>query len=227
MKLNDVTLVSIVGKPSHLEKTKKAMRHCLNQVDFQKSILLSCEKDSELETYQIPYLDISMYNHFCVKELKDYIDTEFCLLIQSDGYIIDKNYWTDEFLNYDYIGSPWASWGYTVGNGGFSLRSKKFLETSSSLEYFSNSHIQAGIPSYMFLHDDVCAEDFFLCYINKDYMIKEGIKFPKAELAYQFSVEHQDGKIKRFNPEDITTYKSFGFHGHFNTAAMEKLNEQH
>lgn len=227
MKLNNVTLVSIVGHPKHLNDTKKAIRHCIKQVDFEKIILLSCEEDSEFETRQIPYLDMSMYAQLCVERLTDYIDTEFCLLVQWDGYIIDTNYWADEFLNYDYIGCPWASWGYTVGNGGFSLRSKKFLDISSSLEYYSDSHIQAGIPSNVFLHGSICAEDFFLCYIHKEHMVKNGIKFPSPELAYQFSVEHQDGKIKQFDPNDISTYKSFGFHGHFNTAAMESINEKH
>lgn len=225
MKLDNVTLVSIVGNPRHLDDTKKAIRHCIKQVDFDKTILLSCEEDSEFQTHKIPYLDVGMYNNFCIKELTNYIDTEFCLVIQSDGYIIDTDYWTNDFLDYDYIGCPWASWGYTIGNGGFSLRSKKFLDASSSLEYFSDSHIQAGIPSHMFLHGSICAEDFFLCYLHKEHMVKNGIKFPSPELAYQFSVEHQDGKIKQFNPEDITTYKSFGFHGKFNTAAMKEIKE--
>ena len=227
MKLNGVTLVSIVGNPKDLNKTKKAMRHCLNQVEFDKSLLLYCEEDSEFETRQIPYLDVSMYNQLCVERLADYIDTEFCLLVQWDGYIIDTNYWTDEFLNYDYIGCPWASWGYTVGNGGFSLRSKKFLDISSSIKYSSDSHLKSNISSRMFLHGSICAEDFLLCYINKEYMLNNGIKFPNPELAYRFSIEHQDGKIKQFDPNDISTYKSFGFHGHFNKAAMEELNEQH
>ena len=64
--------------------------------------------------------------------LKKYIDTDFCLIIQGDGFVIHPENWTDEFLKYDYIGAPWRNLAHysfiRVGNGGFSLRSKKLLK---------------------------------------------------------------------------------------------------
>ena len=60
-----------------------------------------------------------------IKELWQYFNSEFVLVIQHDGYVLDGNSWSDDFYKYDYIGAPWLySDGKNVGNGGFSLRSK-------------------------------------------------------------------------------------------------------
>ena len=53
------------------------------------------------------------------------------LIIQHDGFILNHKAWDNEFLNYDYIGAPVYWMGnklIEVGNGGFSLRSKKLLK---------------------------------------------------------------------------------------------------
>lgn len=65
------------------------------------------------------------YSRFVIKQLADYITTDFVLLVQWDGYVIDANAWQDRFLDYDYIGALWSDG--QVGNGGFSLRSKRLL----------------------------------------------------------------------------------------------------
>ena len=38
------------------------------------------------------------YSHFMMKCLAEYIDTDFALVFQYDGYIQNTNAWTDEFL---------------------------------------------------------------------------------------------------------------------------------
>ena len=100
----------------------------------------------QLEIIKIhPIKNLVEYSRFIIKELNSFIETEFCLVTQGDGFIINPQLWSEEFLNYDYIGAPWRknshlvnSQGQTVdildlnknrvGNGGFSLRSKKLLE---------------------------------------------------------------------------------------------------
>ena len=51
------------------------------------------------------------------------------LIVQDDGFIINKNLWDEEFLSYDYIGAPWP------------LDEKWFKEASKSTDYnlFSTS----------------------------------------------------------------------------------------
>lgn len=61
----------------------------------------------------------------------DYIPTETFLVFQTDTLILNGPM-INRFLEYDYVGAPWAHRPYnnqTVGNGGLSLRKKsKMLE---------------------------------------------------------------------------------------------------
>lgn len=132
---------------------------------------------------------IASYNKFIVHELHKYVNTDYALIIQADGYPVNKAAWTDEFLKYDYIGAPWylQPWELdkTVGNGGFSLRSMKFLEASARLDY-------SGFEE---------PEDVFLCRSSDKILKQQGIKFAPHDLAYKFSVE------------DMPYKGQFGFHG--------------
>jgi hypothetical protein len=133
------------------------------------------------------------YSYFCLMELPKYIETEFCLVVQHDGFIINPEMWTDEFLNYDYIGAPWPdSFVNRVGNGGFSLRSKKFL--NACLDIFKNEDILE--------HEDLLA-----CVYKYYEFTNRGIKFAPVDLALKFSIEHIVPELKEM--------KSFGFHGTF------------
>jgi tetratricopeptide (TPR) repeat protein len=80
---------------------------------------------------EIPRIgSVAEYSRFVLKELGRYCDTEHLLLVQWDGYIINPRSWRQEFLEYDYIGAPWGWYQdkHRVGNGGFSLRSKRLLD---------------------------------------------------------------------------------------------------
>jgi hypothetical protein len=172
----DFTLVCVDGG-----QTKEASKKIFNEMNalykFKNSIFFDHPKT------------LSEYNKFIVHDLNSEIDDGHVLIIQYDGYIINKNAWSDSFFEYDYIGAPWLTqpWNKnkTVGNGGFSLRSKKFLECCSNLKY---SDLQ--IP-----------EDEFLCRMNGDYLENLGIKFAPISVAYDFSVE------------DLPYKNQFGFHG--------------
>ncbi len=86
-----------------------------------------------------------------------------------------------------------------VGNGGFSLRSKKFLEFSDSFK---------DCEGY--------GEDTFLCTREYQKAVDAGIKFAPFELAVKFSYEnplieygtHWDQFDTKFDPT-----KHFGWHG--------------
>ena len=49
--------------------------------------------------------NISEYNNFMLK-IGEYIESDFALVVQDDGHIVNPNNWSDEFLAYDYIGAP-------------------------------------------------------------------------------------------------------------------------
>jgi len=139
------------------------------------------------------------YSKFMIKELGKYeFDTSHLLVIQWDGYVLDGDRWTDEFLEYDYIGAPWLYVdGRNVGNGGFSLRS---------------AHLHDILASYSFIQP-VNNEDDVICRMYRGYLEKEcEIKFAPEEVAHRFSFElHQ--------PKQPT----FGFHSFFHKPYVEPI----
>ncbi len=186
--MGNITLVSVAGVK--VLETIDAMRKCVEQMHFEQMLILS------------PPLNYQQYNEFVAMQLWNYINTDYCLLFQNDGYILDGSKWSDEFLEYDYIGAPWPpQTHYTkegtevrVGNGGFSFRSKKLLEAPTKLG-FTFTDKETG-----FWH-----EDGFLCVHYRKELEDYGIKFAPVEVAARFSTE-------LIVPE---TVKSFGGHKYF------------
>lgn len=219
LNLSNVTLISVCGDSSYLDNILKAAKICTKNINFKKVKVLSNKfvSSSICEIIKISDLNKEQYSKFMMYELSKYIDTDYCLTFQSDGFIINPYFWTDDFLNYDYIGAPWLNENKNnVGNGGFSLRSKKFLLAAETLEYNSNIQFQSHIPAGKL----ITPEDWFICNYSFDKMIKMGINFADINTAYKFSVEHPS-IYKFYDRSNLDSYNSFGFHGSFNTAAME------
>ena len=170
-----------------------------------------------LEIVNIPKIkNKSDYSKFCLVDLNKYIFTDFCLTIQHDGYIINSDQWRCEFLNFDYIGAPWPiEWGYKnrVGNGGFCLKSKKFLELCN--EEFSNFDFILDLPRSK--NDISINEDFLSCNIYYDKFLSNGIKYADVETASYFSIEHPVPEMKQ---------KTFGFHDKFLEYTKRAMNEK-
>ena len=155
-------------------------------------------------------MDLDGYCKFLVEDLYKYFDTSHCLLIQEDSFIVNPNEWNDDFLNFDYIGAPWTKTvspkqnlniellNNRVGNGGFSLRSKKLALVCKELN-FSDLKFKFSINN----------EDIIICHYLYDYMKKKDIKFAPIKLASNFSME--DEKTNNQYGYDIN--KVFGFHG--------------
>lgn len=135
-----------------------------------------------------------------------FADYDIIIAVQHDGYAINRYAWTDEFLEYDYIGSPWPwhlldksiehkpeNMKYRVGNSGFTLRSRKFLEVSSRL----------GAKFLGQWEKD----DVFWSQTHRKHFEDEGINFAPFELAGKWGTEWH---LEEF-PEQI--YGSWGFHG--------------
>lgn len=195
--LDNITLC-VVDCKNH-QNAAKSIIYCssLNEIKFGKKIYLSDIKHYKLDSNKIDFVKIEtissprQYDNFIIKNLHQYIDTDFLLIVQHDGMIYNPSNWTDEFLNYDYIGAAWPSPpknGCRVGNGGFSLRSTKFMKECSNI-----------------LGDQYCneAEDVYCsCTIHK-IMIEKGFKYAPVELAKKFSYEQYFDNIS----ED-----TFGFH---------------
>jgi hypothetical protein len=180
------------------ELSIRAIKHCLQLCRFGKSLFFT-DKDfivEGIETIKIPSIKTKeQYSTFVLKELNNYINTDFVLMIQWDGYIVHPESWMSEFQNYDYIGAqwPWYNDGFNIGNGGFSLRSKRILQALSN-------NIPITIDSLKY------GEDTFICRLQRNFLEAEYyIKFAPESVADRFSHERSD-----------PVGKPFGFHGLFN-----------
>jgi hypothetical protein len=211
LTLPEVTLVAVSSV--EIEKTDLALRISSYEINFGSIKFLTSEpwvsSDPRIETLQIPKLDRYTYSRFILNNLIDYVETQFCLVVQADGFVLNANRWNYDFLNYDYTGAPWPIdlkiqsgdlslnlnlTKNSVGNGGFSLRSRRLLAKTKNIDFENLS-----FPSQ--------SEDLILCHYLYDEMVKAGIKFPTPEIAASFSVESADAAYGQ-NPKT-----SFGFHG--------------
>jgi hypothetical protein len=163
------------------------------------------EPKIKIET--IPRMDLVGYSKFILNDLHHYVDTDYCLVVHSDGFVLNASSWDPKFLSYDYIGAPWPQklflqpWNLElnmqkncVGNGGFSLRSKKLLIETAKIDFNSLT-----FPTQ--------SEDLIICHYLYDHFINIGIRFPDPEIAASFSIESQDAVYGQ-NPMTV-----FGFHG--------------
>jgi hypothetical protein len=195
----DITIVIVDNQCHNLAKF--AIEKTLQQISCKEVITFS---DQEIISGAklIPIkksINVYDYSQIMLKHLWLHIETEHALIIQWDGMAVDKNQWDDEYLNYDYIGSAWGDG--QVGNGGFSLRSRKLLDA------LRNNEIQGGV------------EDSVICKDYKQLLEKNGIKFAHTKLANKFAMEH------------AYTQPTFGFHGiwnaarYFNNADLKFISE--
>ena len=92
--IKDVTLVSADGRPD------SPITILLSQLDTHFNF-------AEIKLFKDNIGSVEDYNHFIIKELNDHINSEFCMIVQTDGHPIRPEAWEDEFLKYDYLGAPW------------------------------------------------------------------------------------------------------------------------
>ena len=211
MNLEQVTLVSMTSVD--IDATIKALQKSCNEINFG-AVLLITDREPDNLPYPIEYKHITPmtslteYSYNMIYKLEEYIHTDYALIIQADGYVVNPTHWKDEFLDYDYIGAPFAlpsdNFSYRdikgnifrVGNGGFSLRSKKLI----------------GLPNKLGLEwksfHGYYNEDGFICAMNRHIYEEEGCEFAPLDIAKYFSHEVDIPETQGITP--------FGFHGKHN-----------
>jgi hypothetical protein len=164
-------------------------------------------------------------NELCLVHIPRIVASDFNIIIQADGYALNAAAWTPDFLDYDYIGAvwPWLEnapyWKLpVVGNGGFSLRSRKLYAALTDLQpNWRSTAWQAdprfAHPFYTAIRPDGTRwvpEDTLICLWHADILReKYRIRFAPPELANRFSVETK---------HPFTEYwigKSLGFHNKY------------
>ena len=201
LELPDVTLCCIDTVNHAL--ALRALRKSSAQVRFGRTLFISDREVSaqDLEVEIVPALTSrDDYSQFVLKSLASRIDTSHVLLVQWDGYVINPAAWREEFLGCDYIGAQWF-WhddGMRVGNGGFSLRSRKLL-------------LALQDPRIVLTE----AEDVTICRAFRPLLEREhGIRFASEATADAFAFEAA-----------YPIGKPFGFHGLFNFCRVVPADE--
>jgi hypothetical protein len=217
INFSNITLIGVdgVGTDSKILKSLIYSRQFLPNAEVKFLTSGHYENVPDyIKLVKIKNLNYDQFSKFCLTELYNYFDTDYMINCHGDGFVVNSSAWSDEFLNYDYIGAPWPSYNlerssnrwdivgqsyrqsgkkYRTGNGGFSLRTKKLMKAVSELykdEYY-------GIP-----------EDLVICVIMRKDLEDKGFKFTdNINLSGKFSCEATfvDGYI-------LSSDSSFGFH---------------
>jgi glycosyltransferase involved in cell wall biosynthesis len=202
IKLPNVTLVAVATR--NVEENLKAILYSCEGIEFGKVKLLShytpyyVENDVEFIRIQ-KMKDIDQWSHFIVYDLDYFIDTDYIILVHSDGFIVNPFEWKDDFLNYDYIGAPWPlpsdDFSYRdihgnivrVGNS-VSLRSKKLLALPKKINIpWESDHGYFN-------------EDGFVCVKNKHIFEEHGMRFADIDIAKYFAHEVMIPEIENIKP---------------------------
>ena len=207
IKIPEVTLVA-VDCTDRVPGTINALTICTRNIDFGRVKLLSHRQPDYLPDFieynEIPKINnIDEYNQFMFMDLGYYTPTSHCLTVQDHAYILHSELFDPSWLQYDYCGSPWPiienayltdkGERIRVGNGGFSLRSRKLLLAPRSLDL----HLEQ--------RQNFWNEDGNICVYQVDRLSKYGIKYMPLEESCKFAYENNV-------PENLNIKKFFGYH---------------
>jgi hypothetical protein len=211
---NTLTLVGIDGLGIGIDFYINIFELCHKEQRFEKTILFTAAEGYhadipeglQIEFVHIPKMSYKQFNAFCLINVAEFINTTHALFVQTDGFICNGSNWKDDYFEYDYIGQPWINregvnfpWvkseRQSVGEGGFSLRSKKLLDLVSNIDHnIIYSSIEHG-----------CQEDVFICSYIRDYLEQQECLFATPEIGTQFCAG-----LYQFSYDKLDS--SFGFH---------------
>jgi tetratricopeptide (TPR) repeat protein len=205
LRLPGVTLVCIDTANHAL--ALRALARSGEQVRFARSLFLTdavppgVDVPAGIEVVPIaPIANRDAYSWFVLKDLVFHVATGHALLVQWDGYVVNADAWAPAFLDCDYVGAKWFWYDddMRVGNGGFSLRSRRLLQA------LADPRIEL-----------VEAEDVTICRSFRGLLEREHcIRFADEALADRFAFE-----------ADYPVGSPFGFHGLFNFWRVMKPTE--
>jgi hypothetical protein len=208
LKLDNISLIALTS--IRLEETIKALEYSSKDIEFASIKLISDRKPETLSDkisheFCPKMSNIDEWNYAAIYELPKHVETEFCILIHDNGFIVNVDSWKDEFLEYDYLGAPWPlptdNFSYRDINGNIirqgnsvSLRSKKLLDVpiKYNLEWK---------PFHGFTN-----EDGFICVNYRHVYLEDGCKFGDIDIAKYFSRETELSENKDLEP--------FAFHNY-------------
>jgi hypothetical protein len=178
MNIDNVTLVTV--ETMYHNVAKRAMEETLARVPFKHAMVFS-DQDFLPGAKHVPikHGNMEAYCNILLHGMLEHVETEFVIFQQWDAMVHDGSKWQDEFLKYDYIGATWP-WRESndVGNGGFSLRSRRLLEELQA------PHMKMDLSS-----EHGVQEDNYISIVWRPELESKGIKYAPSSVANQFSME--------------------------------------
>jgi hypothetical protein len=153
------------------------------------------------------------YSEITLRLLPQAVQSDYNIIVQADGFAVNGSAWTDEFLEYDYIGAPWTWWGpehEQVGNGGFSWRSRRLYD---ALVQWNPGWTRQDWPDldpkyYDPMGKSGITEDNLLAGPYRQYLEKHhALRWASSELAHRWSIECSESYTSKWFKT------SLGFHG--------------
>ncbi|WP_250451858.1 DUF5672 family protein [Caballeronia sp. ATUFL_M2_KS44] len=235
-----ITLVSVTGLP---DATRAVYALVLSQRQMPGARAVLCSPNAPanlpdgIEHRKIAPLSYHEYSWFMMYALWRVVDTEFALIVQDDGWVLDTANWSDDFLDYDYVGpaahvgridseagTRWVThykWGaeldkpghtvMPVINGGFCLRSRRMMRA-----LIDHPEIKMTIPAPDKFGGDAIKVEWTNCALNEDVQLTcvlrpeleaVGLRFAPVEMCLRFGIEHA-GPVHR----EVDMMSLFGQH---------------
>lgn len=227
LKLENITLVAVTSV--NIDAHVKALEYSCKDIEFGAVKLLSDVCPDNLPSY-IKHEKIDklthpigenlgggkdQWNYFMVYKLGSFIETEYAIIIHHDGFVVNASSWNPEFLNYDYIGSPWFlpsdTFSYRDVNGeiirvgnSVGLRSKRLMDLPISLD-------MEWKPFHGYWN-----EDGFISVNNRHIFMQHGMRFPDLNVGKSFS---HGCMIPEVLEDAMNGIKPFMFHRYDGTNA--------
>ena len=193
LKLPDVSL--IIADDINPILSKEVLNICQREIEFGAVKLLTSH-DIEGAIKIPPLTTLTDYSVFMLTRAWGFIDTEFCLVVQRDGFILNPGKWDNDWLKLDYIAPLFIQYDI-VGIGGFSLRSNRMMKSVAH-----NWPVWDGTPEHAnrIQHSMGFYEDGIYSFRNK-----KGFKIASPDQAADFANGgNRNEKYFRDRP--------FGFH---------------
>jgi len=222
MTHDQLTIVSVFGH-NNGSSAIPAILKSMEELPGSRGLLLSIQKPqnlpSEIEWKQIHNLNYKQYTLFMMHCLYAFIKTDYCLTVQEDGWVLNGNNLTEKYYEYDYIGPithcaikmddtmntlkhlflqfHWCgktdSTTFVIQNGGFSLRSKRFLEACNvhGITHTTDLGLKiTGENGREELWTPIWNEDVQLSGMLRPKLMRHGYKYAPTEVAMEFGVEY-------------------------------------
>ena len=211
LKLPEVTLVAMTSV--NIDETIRAMLYSMRNaggIAFGDAVLITHEKPERLPScIRYAHIDelknIDDFNYHMVYDLGDYIETDYAMVVHADGFIVHPEKWRGDFLDYDFIGSPWPlpdegdTTSYRDINGNLhrvgnsvSIRSKRLMD-------FPKKNNVPWVGEYAF-GKMWYNEDGFICTKIRHLLEADGMRIAPLELAVYFGHETMIPEIKGITP---------------------------